>query len=56
MPLGNLLEHVGTEPFPEFYHPASYGRKDRNVKTQTILIIEDFFVGVATQDHMMDRP
>jgi len=21
MPVGNLLEHVGTEPFPEFHHP-----------------------------------
>jgi hypothetical protein len=21
MPMGNLLEHVGTEPFPEFHHP-----------------------------------
>ncbi len=21
MPVGNLLEHLGTEPFPEFHHP-----------------------------------
>jgi hypothetical protein len=21
MPVGNLFEHVGTKPFPEFYHP-----------------------------------
>ena len=21
MPVGHLLEHVGTEPFPEFHHP-----------------------------------
>ena len=21
MPVGNFLEHVGTEPFPEFHHP-----------------------------------
>ncbi len=21
MPVGNFLEHMGTEPFPEFHHP-----------------------------------
>ena len=27
---GNLPNHVGTEPLPEFHQPASDGRRDRN--------------------------
>jgi hypothetical protein len=40
MPVGNLPEHVGTEPFPEFYHPlpmagrtemAALGEEDQKI-------------------------
>ena len=67
MPVGNLLEHMGTEPFPEFHHPllmaggtevAAFTREGQEILVATVLaldagetIVEDAAIKIAI-DHL----